>query len=47
MSASLDRLLPGTAPVLLDGAMGTALREQGWPVSEATVLANLAAPTAR
>lgn len=44
MSAGLERLLPGTAPVLLDGAMGTALRERGWPVSEATVLANLDAP---
>lgn len=44
MSASLDELLPG-ASVLLDGAMGTALREHGWPVSEATVLANLDAPS--
>lgn len=44
MSASLDRLLPGTSPVLLDGAMGTALRERGWPVSEATVFANLVEP---
>jgi methionine synthase / methylenetetrahydrofolate reductase(NADPH) len=44
MSASIDRCLPGDAPVLLDGAMGTALRSHGWPVSEATVLANLDAP---
>src|SRR5262245_40620705 len=43
MSISLDQLLPG-GPVLLDGAMGTGLRERGWPVSEATVLANLEAP---
>ena len=40
----LDRLVPGTEPVLLDGAMGTALRHRGWPVSEPTVLANLEAP---
>jgi 5-methyltetrahydrofolate--homocysteine methyltransferase len=42
--ALLDRLFPGTDAVLLDGAMGTAIRELGWPVSEPTVLANLRAP---
>ncbi len=41
MSAELERLFPGSGPVLLDGAMGTALRALGWPVSEPTVLANL------
>jgi methionine synthase I (cobalamin-dependent) len=40
----LDQLFPGTEAVLLDGAMGTALRQLGWPVSEPTVLANLRAP---
>jgi methionine synthase / methylenetetrahydrofolate reductase(NADPH) len=40
----LERLFPGLAPVLLDGATGTALRELGWPVSAPTVLANLEAP---
>jgi methionine synthase I (cobalamin-dependent) len=44
MGTRLDRMFPGEAPVLLDGAMGTALRRLGWPVSEATVLANLGAP---
>jgi methionine synthase I (cobalamin-dependent) len=44
MGTRLETLFPGTGPVLLDGAMGTALREAGWPVSEATVLANLRAP---
>ena len=44
MRPALDRLLPGPDPVLLDGAMGTALRQRGWPVSEPTVLANLDAP---
>ncbi|MHC5209206.1 MAG: homocysteine S-methyltransferase family protein [Planctomycetota bacterium] len=44
MGTRLDQLFPGTGPVLLDGAMGTALRASGWPVSEATVLANLRAP---
>ncbi len=44
MTAALDRLFPGDACVLLDGAMGTALRCLGWPVQEATVLANLEAP---
>ncbi|MBM3985707.1 MAG: hypothetical protein FJ296_08495 [Planctomycetes bacterium] len=44
MSAQLERLFPGSGPVLLDGAMGTALRTLGWPVSEPTVLANLDAP---
>ncbi len=44
MSAELERLFPGSAPVLLDGAMGTALRRLGWPVTEPTVLANLDAP---
>ena len=44
MSSGLDRLLPGAGPVLLDGAMGTALRARGWPVSEPTMLANLDAP---
>jgi 5-methyltetrahydrofolate--homocysteine methyltransferase len=42
--AGLDHLFPGTEPVLLDGAMGTALRDRGWPVSEPTVLANLDSP---
>jgi len=41
---ALDHLFPGDGPVLLDGAMGTALRHRGWPVSEATVLANLESP---
>jgi homocysteine S-methyltransferase len=40
----LDRLFPGDRCVLLDGAMGTSLRALGWPVQEATVLANLEAP---
>ena len=40
----LERLFPGDDPILLDGAMGTALRELGWRVSEPTVLANLEAP---
>jgi methionine synthase I (cobalamin-dependent) len=40
----LDQLFPGDDAVLLDGAMGTELRELGWPVTEATVLANLEAP---
>jgi methionine synthase I (cobalamin-dependent) len=40
----MDDLFPGDEPVLLDGAMGTALRSLGWPVSEAAVLANLRAP---
>jgi methionine synthase I (cobalamin-dependent) len=44
MGTRLDQLFAGTGPVLLDGAMGTALRAAGWPVSEATVLANLRAP---
>jgi len=41
---ALDELFPGIEPVLLDGAMGTALRTLGWPVSEPTVLANLRTP---
>jgi methionine synthase I (cobalamin-dependent) len=44
MGSRLDQLFGGTGPVLLDGAMGTALRAAGWPVSEPTVLANLRAP---
>jgi methionine synthase I (cobalamin-dependent) len=44
MSLQLDRLFPGSDPVLLDGGMGTSLREMGWPVSDATVMANLNAP---
>jgi len=40
----LDRLFPGRDAVLLDGAMGTSLLEQGWPVSEPTLLANLHQP---
>jgi len=39
-----ERLFPGDDAVLLDGAVGTALRSLGWPVSEPTVLANLEAP---
>jgi len=44
MSQRLDQLFPGSSPVLLDGGMGTSLRSMGWPVSEATVMANLQAP---
>lgn len=44
MVETLDSLFPGQDPVLLDGAMGTALRALGWPVGEPTVLANLEAP---
>ncbi len=44
MSTVLEARFPGDEPVLLDGAMGTALRTLGWPVSEPTVLANLRAP---
>jgi len=40
----LDRLFPGQAAVLLDGAMGTSLREHGWPSAEPTLLANLRQP---
>ncbi|MHC4845726.1 MAG: homocysteine S-methyltransferase family protein [Planctomycetota bacterium] len=44
MSRRLDQLFPGSSPVLLDGGMGTSLRAMGWPVSDATVMANLHAP---
>lgn len=44
MSATLDGLFPGTAPVLLDGAMGSALHADGWPTERPTALANLEAP---
>ena len=44
MSSTLERLFPGDAPVLLDGATGTALRALGWPAAEPTILANLEAP---
>jgi len=44
MGETLDSLFPGQRPVLLDGAMGTALRAEGWPRAEPSVLANLDAP---
>ncbi|MCB9898820.1 MAG: homocysteine S-methyltransferase family protein [Planctomycetes bacterium] len=40
----LDELFPGSAPVLLDAAMGSRLRDEGWPADRPTVLANLDAP---
>ncbi len=43
MAIRLDALFPGQAPVLLDGAMGTALQARGWPAGEPTLLANLEA----
>lgn len=45
MLGLLDRLFPGSGPVLLDGGMGTSLRSLGWPASDATVMANLHAPS--
>jgi methionine synthase I (cobalamin-dependent) len=44
VSSTLQQLFPGDAPVLLDGAVGTALHELGWPAAEPTILANLEAP---
>ena len=44
VGAMLEKIFPGHDAVLLDGAIGTALRSLGWPVSEPTVLANLRAP---
>ena len=44
MASTLDQLFPGDDPVPLDGALGTTLRDHGWPAAEATVLANLRAP---
>jgi len=42
--SQLDALFPGNEPVLLDGAMGSALRDRGWPRDRPTVLANLQEP---
>ena len=42
--SQLDTLFPGNEPVLLDGAMGSALRELGWPRDRPSVLANLEHP---
>lgn len=44
MTVTLDTIFPGNEAVLLDGAMGTALRERGWDRRLASVLANLDAP---
>lgn len=44
MTITLDSLFPGQDPVLLDGAMGTALFSRGWEPEHPTALANLQAP---
>ncbi|MGQ0554314.1 MAG: homocysteine S-methyltransferase family protein [Planctomycetota bacterium] len=44
MARSLDSLFPGEEPVLLDGALGTALWAAGWPRERSTLEANLLAP---
>lgn len=44
MGHTLDALFAGSDPVLLDGGMGTGLREQGWPREADSLLANLEAP---
>jgi methionine synthase I (cobalamin-dependent) len=44
MSATLDSLFPDGRVVLLDGAMGTSLRDLGWPAERPTILANLERP---
>ncbi len=41
---TLGDLFPGGDAVLLDGAMGSALRDAGWETRRPTVLANLDAP---
>ncbi|GEM_PF-1910184 len=43
MTTTLDSLFPGQDPVLLDGAMGTALFSRGWEPERPTALANLQA----
>ena len=43
-TTTLDSLFPDDRPVLLDGAMGSALQARGWPTTKPTVLANLEAP---
>lgn len=43
MKSPLDRIFPDPRSVLLDGAMATALFQQGWPRQMATVLANVEA----
>lgn len=44
MGTTLDSLFPNGHPVLLDGAMGSCLRQNGWPADLPTVAANLQAP---
>ncbi len=44
MARSLDSLFPGEGPVLLDGAMGTALWAAGWKRERSTLEANLLVP---
>ena len=43
MTATLDSLFPGHGPVLLDGAMGTALLGRGWKPERPSTVANLQA----
>jgi len=43
MTITLDSLFPGQDPVLLDGAMGTALFSRGWDPKRPTAFANLQA----
>ncbi|MFT7464930.1 MAG: methionine synthase I (cobalamin-dependent) [Pseudohongiellaceae bacterium] len=44
MTATLQTLFPEPGPVLLDGAMGTALRDRGFSRGANTTLANLERP---
>jgi homocysteine S-methyltransferase len=44
MGRTLDDLFPDGGPVLLDGATGSCLRQQGWPATAPTIMANLEAP---